>query len=254
MAKVKNLSNSSNVKPILKELETIAGMGYSAWSVFDDWISLMFWALQRNDEEYLKVVHKYKNTKPMGEREIDHFCKAFSILVTEMTESNRELLGELYMEWEISSKYAGQFFTPWTVATFMAQITAPKGKICDPSSGSGVMLIAASKAMTAEDLDEALFVGQDIDFTCVKMTAINLTLFSCNGYAIWGDSLVGEKKRMFRSMRGYPGVSLMEVPVEELKIEIPTPDISPVPVISALDLEPANSALPMPKEQLRLLF
>jgi hypothetical protein len=35
---------------ILKQLEHITRQGYDAHQVFDDWIALMFWALQRNDD------------------------------------------------------------------------------------------------------------------------------------------------------------------------------------------------------------
>ena len=207
-----------DTKDILKQLEMIVHRGYNPRTVFEDWVSLMFWALQRNDEEYLKIVRRYRNERPKGEREIDYFCHAFGLLMKKMAETNRELLGELYMTWEVENKYAGQFFTPWSVASFMAQVLNPAGEaINDCCCGSGVMLIAACKTMTNEQLDKALFVGQDIDFTCVMMCALNLTFFNLNGYVIWGNSLAMERKRIFRTTRSYMGGSIEEIPVESIE-------------------------------------
>lgn len=205
------------MKEILKQLESITHQGNSARSVFEDWISLMFWALQRNDEEYLKVVRRYRDTGEQGHREIDYFCNAFGLLMQKMKETNKELLGELCMTWEVANKYTGQFFTPWHVAEMMARMSAPKGEsINDCCCGSGVMLIASCKTMTNEHLDKAVFYGQDIDFTCVMMCALNLTFFNLSGYVIWGNSLTNERRRIFRTIRSYMGGSLIEVPVESL--------------------------------------
>lgn len=215
MRKVKNLPNNSDTKDILKELEAIVSRGYSSWNVFEDWLSLMFYALQQNDSEYLSVVKKYRNIGSMGTREIDHFCNAFALLMLKMKEINRELLGALYMQWEVSSKYAGQFFTPWPIAQFMAQVLGTEGeKIYDPACGSGIMLIAHAKTLTNEQLDTKLFVGQDIDFTCIMMCAMNLTFFNLNGTVIWGDSLANTQRRVFRTVRSYLGGSLQELPLE----------------------------------------
>jgi type I restriction-modification system DNA methylase subunit len=204
---------------ILKQLERITRQGYDAHQVFDDWIAVMFWALQRNDDEYLKIVRRYRNERPRGEREIDHFCHAFGLLLKEMEDTNKELLGELYMTWEVSNKYAGQFFTPWPIAEMMAKMLSPHGRILDPCCGSGVMLIAAAKNMTAEQCAQSLFVGQDIDFTCVMMCALNLTFFNLNGYVILGNTLMMETRRVFQTTRSYMGGGLREIPVPELKPE-----------------------------------
>ncbi len=212
MPKIKNLSNTSDVKEILKELEGITHQGHSAWNVFEDWLSLMFFALQRNEEEYLKIINRYRNQGNQGTREIDHFCKAFGLLMLKMKQTNKELLGEIYQTWEVSSHHAGQFFTPWHIASFMAQIIGTEGEtINDPACGAGVMLIAHAKTMTNEQLDKKVFYGQDIDFTCVKMCALNLLFFNLNGYAILGDSLNNERRKIYQTTRSYMGGTLKEV-------------------------------------------
>jgi len=199
------------MEEILKQLKAILQAGYSASSIFEDWLDLMIYALQRDDPHYLEIVNKYRNDKPEGEREIDYFCKAFALLQIEMQKTNEDILGQVYMEWNMSNKYRGQFFTPRHVASLMASILSPKGKILDPCCGSGVMLIEAIKTMNNEIIDESLFVGQDIDITCVKMCALNLLFFNANGYVVWGDSLLMECRKVYQTSRSYAGGSIREL-------------------------------------------
>jgi type I restriction-modification system DNA methylase subunit len=229
-----------DVREIIKQLEAVTHRGYSAWNVFEDWVALMFWAIQRNDEEYLKIVRRYKNDRPQAEREIDYFCNAFGLLMEKMAGTNRELLGEIYMQWEVSNKHTGQYFTPWHVAFMMAQMLGPKGEsINDCCCGSGIMFVAACKTMTNQQLDKAVFVGQDIDLTCVMMCALNLTFFNLNGYVIWGNSFTNERRKIFQTTRSYLGGSLVEVPVESIPLpEIPERVIEEPKKLTKRDRQP----------------
>jgi hypothetical protein len=64
--------------------------------------------------------------------------------------------------------------------------TALEGRktVSDPCCGSGRMLIAA-----AELQPNWHFVGQDVDFRCTQMTAINLALRNNYAHVICGNSL-----------------------------------------------------------------
>ena len=205
-----------NHSEILNQLDKILRHGYSPFPVFNDWLDLMIFALERDDPRYLEVVRKYKNDQAVGEREIDHYCKAFAMLQIEMQKTNNDVLGEVYMEWNQSNKFRGQFFTPRHVASAMASMLQPKGKILDPCCGSGVLLVEAIKTMNYETLDKAVFVGQDIDLTCVKMCALNLMFFNVNGYVVWGDSLLMEYKRVYETLRSPLGGSIRELRGEVL--------------------------------------
>ena len=204
------------MKEILAQLEAILRLGYSSYSVFEDWLDLMLYALQRADPHYLEIVRKYKNDQPQDKREIDYFCKAFALLQIEMQKTNEDVLGELYMEWNMSNKYRGQFFTPKHVASMMAHIVAPTGgNILDPCCGSGVMLVEAIKTMTNEQLDNACICGQDIDLSCVKMCALNLLFFNVSGYVVWGDTLAMQCNKVFETRRSYLGGSIRELTGEQ---------------------------------------
>lgn len=199
------------MKEILQQLEAILRLGYSSFETFHDWLDLMLYALQRDDPHYLEIVRKYKNDQAESKREIDYFCKAFALLQIEMQKTNSDVLGEVYMQWNMSNKYRGQFFTPKHVASMMASILNPTGRILDPCCGSGVMLIEAIKTMNNEVLDESLFVGQDVDLTCVKMCALNLLFFNVNGYVVWGDSLLMQCNKVYQTQRSYLGGHIREL-------------------------------------------
>lgn len=206
------------MKDILQCLEAILRQGYSSFEIFNDWLDLMLYALQRDDTQYLQVVRKYRNDREEGKREIDYFCKAFACLQIEMKKTNDDVLGQLYMEWNQNNKYRGQFFTPKQVASMMAKMTKAKGRILDPCCGSGILLIEAIKTMDNETLDNSVFVGQDLDLTCLKMCALNLLFFNVNGYVVLGDSLALECQKVYETARSCVGGSIRELKGEALLI------------------------------------
>ena len=205
------------MKEILKQLERINAMGYSSYSIFDDWLDLILFALTSDEENYLKVVNKYNNEREPGIRPVDYFKNAFHLLMSYMKETNDEVLGEIYMSWNISNKYSGQFFTPKNIARFMALISKPHGLINDPTCGSGIMLVEACKAMDFDELDAALFVGQDIDNTCFKMTALNMLFFNLNALIIWSDTLKMEYYKAYQTRRTHQGGTIRLLSDQELE-------------------------------------
>lgn len=204
-------------KNVLKQLEKITQRGHSHYEVFEDWLDLMITALMRDDDEYLKIVAKYKDEREVEKRNIDFFSNAFGELMIEMRKTNKEILGEIYQDWNLKNKNKGQYFTPPQIAKLMAKLTCLKGNVLDPACGSGVMLVAACKNMKYEDLKKSHFVGQDIDGTCVKMCALNLTFFNLNGFAIQGDSLAMEANWGYKTVRTIYGGHILKMTEEELE-------------------------------------
>ena len=134
----------------------------------------MFWAFQRNDPEYLKVMEPYQraNKSYPDHRPADLFSEMTAELLGHMRRTNEETLGALYQDYTANAA-AGQFFTPPELSLVMARLSgvdAPlRGRIGDPACGAGSCLIAAVKTMTCEDLDASLLVGVDVDLTCCQM-------------------------------------------------------------------------------------
>ena len=123
-----------------------------------------------------------------------------------MRATNEEALGPLYEEYA-ANHYTGQYFTPSTVARLMARIThtAPpetgRFKRLDPACGAGACLIAAAKEQTFEQNGRAIFVGQDIDLNCARMTALNLMFFNLGRCGSVGQSPCLEVREAWETRR-----------------------------------------------------
>jgi len=204
---------------IIKELEAITRLGYSTHTVFIDWLDLMLYALTADDENYLAIVKSYDNNREKGRRPIDHFTKAFALLMVEMQKTNNEILGEIYMILGVNNMHLSQYFTPAPICDFMARIVGSgKGNAIDPACGTGAMLIARAKITTSEDLYDSVFYGQDIDYTCVKMTALNMLFFNLNGFAICGNTLAFEARSAYQTVRTPIGGMIKKLSNEEVAI------------------------------------
>lgn len=89
-----------------------------------------------------------------------------------------DVLGDLFMDL-VSHGHNGQYFTPQNVCDMMSLMVMgdhnpdmPENPtVCDPACGSGRMLLSAAKVNR-----HAIFYGADISDTCVKMTALNMTV------------------------------------------------------------------------------
>ena len=153
------------------------------------------------ENEYLRIINNY------SKKEQKLFPQMLALIVEELEERpNQDLLGQLYMNLEISNKNAGQFFTPYSVCEAMSNLTINRkelGKtvhkkgyasIYDPACGAGATLISASEICKSmfkkyNYQNHIMFVGQDIDITCVQMCYIQLSLHGLSGYVVHGNTL-----------------------------------------------------------------
>ena len=171
---------------------------------FDDILRMIVCTLGRPlmEDEYMTVVERHDEGQK-GKRGCDSIARFFGQLVHGMTETNRDLLGDLF-EGAITRGEAGQFLTPEPICEMMCRMQLPeestglegRKKVGDPCCGSGRMLLAA-----ADIQPNWHFVGQDIDLRCVRMTAINLALRNRYGHVIWGNSLGVEQRLTYETGR-----------------------------------------------------
>ena len=154
--------------------------GFGRGQAFEDFPTLTVCTLATGlmEDEYLATVRKGYDKGEKGKRGIDDITQVFARLVTLM-EDNRDYLGDLFCG-GISFGQRGEFFTPESLTTLMAELTidelARGETVSDPCCGSGRLLLAYA----AKKRPEAL-VGQDIDLRCVRMTTINLGLRNLYG-------------------------------------------------------------------------
>ena len=212
--------------PIVSILNHIQQRGHSAYTIFEDWVELILLALQRQDDPYLDIVDDYSEPRdmdhPEGERTVELFANAFGQLQKQMSETNADVLGAVYEEYGMSSDNFGQHFTPHNVCEAMVEIThtvddqprdgGEKQVVTDPACGSGRMLLCAGRR-----LPEAVFVGQDKDPLCAKMTALNLCFFNLDGYTILGDSLTLEYRRVWQTNYSPLGGAVRELNDEQVQ-------------------------------------
>ena len=88
-----------------------------------------------------------------------------------------------------SGKKAGDFFTPAEVSTLLAKLTKskPGARICDPTCGSGSLLIKAG--MEVDDGNFSLY-GQELNGSTWALAMMNMFLHRFDSATIrWGDTL-----------------------------------------------------------------
>lgn len=122
----------------------------------------------------------------------DNICELATLYARIVEESApfTDVLGDTYQELASNGhkKHLGQYFTPMPLAKMMALMTCGESiepedgrliRVCDPASGSGVMLLAfadvvAERAGNLEALKHYSFTGIDLDRVCALMAPLQL--------------------------------------------------------------------------------
>ena len=149
------------------------------------------------EQEYLTAIKRYDK----DEQEV--LSKLFAEVILALERNpKQDFLGEVFTALELSNHWAGQFFTPYHICEFMAEVTLngiesaveERGWIGvnDPCCGAGALLIAARNVMVRKGLPYTtmLYAAQDIDRTAALMCYIQLSLLGCAGYVVVADSLI----------------------------------------------------------------
>jgi hypothetical protein len=77
------------------------------------------------EEQYLQIAKRYSEGEK-GKRGIDRLADAFGLLVQLMEETRADILGHVFMG-GITYGENGQFYTPESVTTLMAQMSPAPG-------------------------------------------------------------------------------------------------------------------------------
>lgn len=130
-------------------------------------------------------------------RRLENLLNDYAKLDLRPTRVSEDVIGDTYIFLierfaSDAGKKAGEFYTPKQVSRLLAQLAAPKAgdRICDPSCGSGGLLIeAASLVEAAGSRDFALF-GQEVNGSTWALARMNMFLHGKDGARIeWGDTL-----------------------------------------------------------------
>lgn len=92
-----------------------------------------------------------------------------------------------------AGKKAGEFFTPSEVSTLLAKLTKskPGARICDPTCGSGSLLIKAGREVGSDNFS---LYGQEANGSTWALAVMNMFLHGFDNATIrWGDTIRNPK-------------------------------------------------------------
>lgn len=194
---------------------------HNRYTLFSDFVTMAAISLHNAvnmnetlEAEYMAIVGKY------SKEELDCFCQLMARTVEALDERMHDFLGDVYMELEISSKRAGQFFTPYHLSKMMGQMMCPKsdisGKIesqgfvmlSEPACGAAGMVVGFAESMIEENINyqETLWVQAiDVDSTCTMMAYLQMAILGIPGEVITGNTLTLEVQRVMKTPFHYFG-------------------------------------------------
>lgn len=212
MAKKKDQPTTStgNRKELIDLLRANAHR-HDLWRVFSDFVEMAAIAISNTmdiphrpsrEGRYLEMARAYSPD------EMQRFAQAVGALTMalELSEFD-DLLGSVFMELELGSKWHGQFFTPYHLCHLMGQLTLGDQEpqqaindrgyvmISDPCVGGGAMLIGMAHAMKERGINFQRYlyaVGQDLDLKAVHMAYVQLSLLGIPAQVVHGNSLANE--------------------------------------------------------------
>ncbi len=175
------------MKNFIKIFDSIA-YKHSHYKVFDDFLDLFINGFSFNHQIDLERIRKTYN---QNERNTFGLLIKESIMILDkMIQTDNcfyDIFGTFYELNSLTNKYFAQFFTPITVCKFMAQILEPQSteNFSDPCCGS------ARFSLAANSVNIGMFHSLiDIDYTCVKMSALNLMFHGIDGIVICDNGLL----------------------------------------------------------------
>jgi len=189
-------------KPLFETLEEISQRsGVSRGKSFEDVIraSVACLAAETMETEYLDAVKDHVEGE-QGKRSVDLFGKFFGQTVIAISETDRDVLGDLFQS-AVSHQENAFFMTPQPIAELVSKLSLGEDDtdekkpitISDCCCGTGILLIEAGNQH-----ENAELVGQDVDARCARVSALNLGLRGKYGWVICGNSLSREVRFVYR--------------------------------------------------------
>lgn len=198
-------------KDLLKFFER--GIGHRhTWDVFADFCQLAATDLantvdhrpyrEKRIEDFQRIASQYTPEQMTG------FMQAMASLVECLEMGFDDVLGRTFHQLELHNKWVGQYFTPYPLCRAMAQMTINGdgvGDIIDrqgfvtilePACGSGAMVIAAMETLYNAQINFQQFAhvtAVDVDFRCVMMTYLQLSLLGVPAVVVHGNTLTLEE-------------------------------------------------------------
>lgn len=201
---------------IIKMMNTLSHR-HDAWRVFSDFVEMSAVSIanacdkwhpdrDKREERYMEIIKAYTP------EELQNFAKMFAMLTNELEAKPSDVLGQIFMDMDLGSKWHGQFFTPYSLCQAIAGTMAlpeeldakikERGFVTvqEPAAGGGAMLIAFAEAMhdRGVNFQQHLHVtAQDLDLKAVHMCYVQLSLMGIPGKVIHGNTLLNESRSVW---------------------------------------------------------
>lgn len=204
----------SSGNEIAKILDAI--QGFDTYTVISDFFAMSAIAVRNNvdfgrewqayEDRYKAIVKKY------NKNDLQAFVRALAVFqgwIGQAIDGQiefRDFAGEMYMDSGTSNGKAGQFFTPFSVSSVMAEVDLDTDRIkkeleedpdkvitiYEPTCGAGGIIVAAIDKLRRANINYSwnVFVDcGDIDLRCVHMTYLTLSLLGVPAVVRRGDAL-----------------------------------------------------------------
>lgn len=195
------MNKKDYIKEFISKLSNL-DRSRSVSTVFNDFLTLSCCSLAQTvyrsdilEQKYLNIIKTY--TKEQAEE----FSKLLAFLVLGLEQAPQDFLGQVFMSLNLGSQANGQYFTPYSVCKFMAEINFTEIEtiqnnqlitLSEPCCGSGGIIIAFAETLKEQgyNYQHQLFVEAiDIDETCFKMAYIQLSILGIPARVMLGDTL-----------------------------------------------------------------
>lgn len=195
------MNKKDYIKKFISKLSNL-DRSRSVSTIFNDFLTLSCCSLAQTvyrsdilEQKYLNIIKTYTKEKA------EEFSKLLAFLVLGLEQESQDFLGQVYMSLNLGSQANGQYFTPYSVSKFMAEINFTEIEslqnnqlitLSEPCCGSGALIIAFAQTLREHNINyqQKLFVEAiDISEMCFKMTYIQLSLLGIPAKVIQGDSL-----------------------------------------------------------------
>lgn len=186
------MPKTRDVRPEFREFNKIfesLSYRHDSNTLFSDYLDFFinyFSFNHRIDLEHMKKVYKLEERHKFHQLIMESIKVMDKMIVDD--KSWYDLFGHYYEILASNSKKSsfGQFFTPETLCTMLALIINPQNgdKMNEPTCGSGRMNLAVHVNSPG-----VFHVAQDMDYMCVRMTALNFMMHGVDGIVICMNTL-----------------------------------------------------------------
>lgn len=177
-----------NLATAIEEMDCHRGNEF--YDIFDEFLDLSLGLMCNNPNQ-----HQIELLTKMGKNQ--EYKAAYLKAINaygEAAAGYHDPFGDIFMD-RISHGNNGQFFTPNELCQLTSRILSTTvGYINDPTCGSGRLLLAGLKNAREKGYEPWL-CGQDLSYTCAKMTLLNLMINQARGYVTCGDTLRYEQEK-----------------------------------------------------------